>query len=165
MILVTVGTDMPFDRMVRVVDDWAGQQRRSDVFAQIGNTKWRPAHIPFSQFIEPDRFADLLRQATAIVAHAGMGTILSALSAGKPIIVMPRRASLGEQRNEHQLATANRLLQLGKVEVAFDEPELQKRLVALDRLGSKPRIGPCASEELVTSIQQFIHGTSRPLAN
>ena len=42
MILVTVGTDLPFDRMVRVVDDWAGETGRRDVFAQIGEGGWEP---------------------------------------------------------------------------------------------------------------------------
>ena len=46
--------------------------------------------------------------AAAIVAHAGMGTILTALETGKRLLVMPRRAALGEHRNDHQLATVSR---------------------------------------------------------
>ncbi len=37
MILVTVGTDGPFDRLIRIVDDWACRNNRSDIFAQIGD--------------------------------------------------------------------------------------------------------------------------------
>ncbi len=60
-----------------------------------------------------------MQAATAIVAHAGMGTILTALEMGKPLLVMPRRAALGEHRNDHQLATASRFAELGRVKVAF----------------------------------------------
>ena len=98
---------MPFDRMVRTIDAWASRVGRSDVFAQIGPTNWRPRHIEWTQFIEPQDFRRRVRDATIIVAHAGMGSIL-VLELGKPIIVMPRRGDLRETRNDHQLATALR---------------------------------------------------------
>ena len=43
MIFVTVGAQMPFDRMCKAVDAWAAKRGRSDVFAQIGETEWRPS--------------------------------------------------------------------------------------------------------------------------
>jgi UDP-N-acetylglucosamine transferase subunit ALG13 len=157
MIFVTVGTDMPFDRLVRVVDEWARVNHRTDVFAQIGETEWQPQHIAFSKFLTPPEFTKRFSSATTIVAHAGMGTILSALQWEKPILVMPRRASLGEQRNEHQLATASRLSGLGKVNVAMDEQELRARLDQLDTLQAREKIGAFASPELITALQNFIH--------
>ena len=54
-----------------------------------------------------------------IYAHAGMGTILSALKQDKPIIIVPRLASLKEHRNDHQIATAMRMDELGYVYVAY----------------------------------------------
>ncbi len=156
MILVTVGTDLPFDRMVKVVDAWAGETGRTDVFAQIGETDWKPQHLAFTPFIEPADFNVRFGQADVIVAHAGMGTILSALQWGKPLIVMPRRASLGEQRNEHQLATAKHLSALGKITVAFDEADLRHHLDHLDALAVKARVGPYASESLTQAIRDFI---------
>ena len=85
-----------------------------------------------------------------------MGTILSALHYGKPLLVMPRRAGLGEQRNDHQLATAARLLEMGKINVAFDEQELMHKLDRVDELAAGASIGPAASEELLAALRQFI---------
>lgn len=158
MILVTVGTDLPFNRLVQTVDEWAAAHGRKDVFAQIGETEWTPKHIPFVRFIEPVDFNKRFSEAEVIIAHAGMGTILSALKFGKPLIVMPRRASLGEQRNEHQLATARYLEALGKITVAFEESDLRRRLEALDQLEVKAGVGPYASRELTESIRHFIAG-------
>lgn len=161
MIFVTVGTDLPFDRLVRVVDEWAGASGRKDVFAQIGSSRWAPPHLPHSTFLPPDEFTRRFAEARVIVAHAGMGTILSALRWEKPILVMPRRAALGEQRNDHQLATARRLAAIGKVNVAMDEAELRGRLDALDELKAREPIGPHASPELLDAISRFItNGTS-----
>ena len=61
-----------------------------------------------------------------IVAHAGMGTIISAMQHQKPIIIFPRIAALGEHRNEHQMATAKKMKELGYVHVAFNEKELKE---------------------------------------
>lgn len=156
MIFVTVGTDLPFDRLVRVVDEWALANRRTDVFAQIGETEWQPAHIAYSKFLQPPEFTRRFSEATVIVAHAGMGTILSALQYEKPILVMPRRASLGEQRNEHQLATARRLSELGKVTVALDEADLRARLDRLDDLKPREKIGAYAGADLISALRGFI---------
>ena len=156
MLFVTVGTDMPFDRMVKVVDTWAGETGRKDVFAQIGRTEWRPKYINYQQFLEPPEFTQKFQTASVIVAHAGMGTILSALRYQKPILVMPRQASLGEQRNEHQLATARRLLDLGKVNVAFHEEELRDRLNRLGELEVRGSAGAYASPSLTNALREFI---------
>ena len=156
MIFVTVGTDMPFNRLVRVVDEWAKATGRDDVFAQIGDTDWQPAHIAWSKFLQPPEFAQRFAEAEVVVAHAGMGTILSALQWEKPILVMPRRALLGEQRNEHQLATVRRLSELGKINVAMDEAELRVNLDGLDRFRPKEKIAAYASDSLIIALREFI---------
>lgn len=156
MIFVTVGTELPFDRLVREVDAWAGEHARTDVFAQIGRTSWRPRFIQFSEFLDPPEFNRRFASASTIVAHAGMGTILSALRFEKPILVMPRRLSLGEHRNDHQLATVKSLLELGKINVALDERELRLQLSHLDQLQARDRTGPYASASLLSAVREFV---------
>ncbi len=156
MILVTVGAQMPFDRMTRAIDAWAAQRQRNDVFAQIGTTDFVPTHIEWTPFLNPRQFKEKVAQAKILVAHAGMGSILSALQAGKPILVMPRRGDLRETRNDHQVATAKRFSELGSVEVAFDEQELLAKLDSIDSMTSSKTISPWASDELIAGIQTFM---------
>ncbi len=156
MIFVTVGTDLPFNRLVRVVDQWAQSTSCNEVFAQIGDTDWQPAHIAWCNFLQPPEFTRRFAEAEVVVAHAGMGTILSALQWEKPILVMPRRASFGEQRNEHQLATAHHLSELDKINVAMDEIELRAMLDGLNHLRARPKIDAYASEPLIKTLQEFI---------
>lgn len=162
MIFVTVGTDLPFDRMVKVVDAWAAERGRTDVFAQIGVGGWRPKSISFAEALSPVEFKQRFVAARVIVGHAGMGTILSALHHGKPILVMPKKASLKEQRNEHQLATARRMMKMGNVAVAFDERELREKLDQLDDLIPKERIASTASGPLIEEIRRFVFPTDQP---
>jgi UDP-N-acetylglucosamine transferase subunit ALG13 len=156
MIFVTVGTDKPFDRMMKVVDRWAGESGRTDVFAQIGEGGWEPQYMPFVNFLEPVEFKTRFAQARLIIGHAGMGTILSALLHGKPILVMPKLARLGEHRNEHQTATAKRMMALGNVNVAFDEQEMLQKLGAVDMLQARNAIPPYASGPLIEGLRNFI---------
>jgi UDP-N-acetylglucosamine transferase subunit ALG13 len=156
MIFVTVGAQMPFDRMVQAVDEWAGRNNKTDIFAQIGHTAYRPRYIQWVNFLDPPEFRKYFQSAGVIVAHAGMGSIITALELGKPILVMPRRGDLAETRNDHQVATARQFRNLGYVAVALDETEMLEKLDQLDQLACGPRIGTQASPELLAALRQFI---------
>ncbi|MEY9753243.1 glycosyltransferase [Bradyrhizobium yuanmingense] len=156
MIFVTVGTQVQFDRLIRTVDEWAGARARSDVFAQIGPSNYPFKHIRAERFIDPSRFKSCVEAASVVIAHAGMGSIITALELGKRIIVMPRRASLGEHRNDHQIATAKQFAAQGRIEVAFEERELTDKLDQLDIVNRCERLGGEASPQLIMAIRSFI---------
>lgn len=136
LIFVTVGGQLSFDRLVHTVDRWAKDEGREDVFAQIGSSSSPPNHIQWERFLSPAEFQAKARESEVIIAHAGMGSILTALEFGKPIVVMPRRAHLGEHRNDHQWATVNRLGEDVGITVAADEGGL---VSVLDGLTELPR--------------------------
>ena len=158
MIFVTVGTQLPFDRLIKAIDHWASQNRTADVFAQIGPTKYEPQNIQWSRFIDAEGFRKRVEQADAIVAHAGMGSIITALELAKPIVVMPRCAHLGEHRNDHQVATAKRFQAQGSIHVAFDETEMSQKLRQIEQLEVLGDICSEASPQLISAVQEFIHG-------
>jgi UDP-N-acetylglucosamine transferase subunit ALG13 len=162
VIFVTVGSDEPFDRLILAVDRWAGEVGRRDVFAQVGRSRLRPKYIEHTSFLEPPIFADRLRQASVVVSHAGMGTILTALYHRRPLLVMPRRAAFGETRSDHQVATARQLRQLAKIHVAADEVSLFDELVRIDTFTAQEGIAAYAQPELISAIRSFIRDGSRP---
>lgn len=157
MIFVTVGSDIPFDRLIKAVDLWARKRNRHDIFAQVGRNGWKPKFITSAEILEPCDFAVRLAASSIVIGHAGMGTVLSALQQSKPIIVMPRRGHLGETRNDHQMATAHHLLAMGRVNVAYDEYELCQRLDHLEQLVPLELIAPYANPELTRNLRDFIY--------
>ena len=161
MIFVTVGAQMPFDRLVEAVDRWAGRQHGTDVFAQTGDGAYRPSHIQHVRHMAPHAFRAKMVAADLIVAHAGMGSILTALELGKPILVMPRRGDLMETRNDHQVATARKLSAFGRVTVAMDEHELAERLQQMGQIKPAEQIGPFASPSLLRVLRSYI-GRGKP---
>lgn len=160
-IFVTVGTELPFDRLIGAVDAWAGDRGRGDdVFAQIGVTVGAPEHFASSSSLEAQTFRRLFDSADLIVAHAGMGTILGALERARPLVVVPRRAELGEHRNDHQLATTQQLDELGLINVVNDEHDLVR---FMDDPGAVPRHGPIgasADPSLLDAVRNAVlHGS------
>lgn len=156
MIFVTVGTQGQFDRLIRTVDEWAGARATTDVFAQTGPSAYRARHIRAEPFIGPTEFRTRVESASLVVAHAGMGSIITALELGKRIIVMPRRAELGEHRNNHQVASAERFAQQGRIIVALNEKELVERLDQVGFTETAERLGAQASPHLIDTIRTFI---------
>lgn len=156
MILVIVGTQLPFDRMTLAVDNWCGAGPSREVFAQIGPTPWRPRYMKYAEYLDPAEYRRRLSEATLLIAHAGMGSIIDALSAGKPIIIMPRRAEYGEHRNNHQMATVSRFARYPGVYVATDEHELRRLLDSGMPLSAGMPISPHACPQLIRRLQSFI---------
>lgn len=153
---MTVGSQGPFDRLISAVDEWAALRGRSDIFAQIGTAKYVPKHIRFTEFVDPLECKRLVEDAQLVVAHAGIGSIISALESEKPIIVMPRRAQFREQRNDHQVATAKHFESTGQVLVAFEEKSLAEKLDYALTLGITERIRTEASPQLIAAIRSFL---------
>lgn len=164
MIFATVGTQGHFDRLIRTIDGWAGANGRTDVFAQTGPSDYRSEYIRTERFIDATEFRDRVEAASLVISHAGMGSIITALELGKRIIVMPRRASLGEHRNDHQLATAKRFADQGCITVAYTEKDLIERLDRLQALNETERLTSPASPHLISTIRGFI-GSGRAVAD
>lgn len=148
---------MPFDRLCKTVDAWGGERDRKDIFMQIGSTAWRPSNCEYVELLNPDEYADRVKQAEVLVMHAGTGSILAAMKYGKPIIVMPRVARLRETRNDHQLATVRRFKELSGITVALDEQELLQKLDTLHTVSKPEELSPSASKELISALRTFIH--------
>lgn len=162
MIFVTVGSQMPFDRLVRAVDEWAQRHPDVEVFGQIGKTDFVPAAMKWVKVLAPDEYLRYVGGCDLLVGHAGMGTVITAAEYGKPLLVMPRRGNLRETRNDHQVATARWLTMRPGIVVAMDASEL---VVALDRMSERPLVGDnqrtnaeATAEGLIDAVRRFIEG-------
>ena len=154
MIFCTIGTQAPFDRFVRIVDEVAASLNE-EVIAQVYKSEYQAKNIQTVDFLPPDEFNCLFSKARLIVAHAGMGTIISAMRQHKSIIIFPRIAALGEHRNEHQLATAQKMKELGYVYVANNAEEL-KELLIQPNLKPLHELGDFASQSLIDELCRII---------
>ncbi|MEX2336231.1 MAG: glycosyltransferase [Fulvivirga sp.] len=159
MILLTIGTTESFDRLVEAMDIITPRLDNTPVIAQISETAYLIRNMSTVGFLSPSEYYRLFNSASLIISHAGMGTIISALMWKKPIIVMPRRSSLGEANSDHQYATAKRLAELNYIRVAHDQEQLMKliKLTLNDKFLDPISIGSFASDRLINSLKKFIN--------
>lgn len=155
MIFATVGTQLPFDRLIRALDDWQAQHPDEPVEAQIGPSQLHPKHLRYRSHLPPAEVERLTRECRVVVAHAGMGSVLTALRFRKPIILVPRKASLGEHRNDHQMATARWLERTPGVRIAWEVGDMPALLDMPVNADTVAEISPHAQDQLVHRLRDF----------
>lgn len=143
MIFLTVGTQLPFDRLLDAMDRIAADSDQR-VIAQAGAgadaLRWPSMEIHTR--LTPRVFEGLFSEADVVVGHAGIGTVLSAQAHERPLIVCPRRFDLGEHRNDHQLATARHLEGRPGIYVAWWPEEIASILKQELRLPASETANP-----------------------
>ncbi|MBI1402051.1 MAG: glucuronosyltransferase [Porphyrobacter sp.] len=160
MIIVTVGMQLGFDRLIAAVDALA-PGLGMPVIAQTGKGSYRPQHMEARASIAPAEFEALVGEARLIVAHAGIGTVLTAARCRKPIVLVPRRAELGEHRNDHQLATVRKLAGRPGILVAEQEGLLAGRIAEGLALEDWSAASSPTAQRLHGALAAFIE--NRPL--
>lgn len=156
MIFLTVGTQFPFDRLVRAVDDIFEQGLiNEELFAQIGESKYKPRNFEYVEFLDTRLFDDWMQKASGIIGHAGMGTITMALDRKKPLLVMPRLKEYGEVVNDHQVAIARKFSELGHILAVYDVEDLLNGICRLkDFVAIQRKINPQA---VADRIRRFLN--------
>jgi len=132
-VLVALGTDEhPFERAVDLVGRLRADHR---LVIQHGHTPPRDwTDVTWLDFVPFEAIRDLMRDADVVVCHAGVGTIMTALSFGRRPVVVPRFAGRGEHVDDHQLQIVETLSQRGLV-VPVEEDDIAAA-VATARHGS-----------------------------
>ena len=166
MIFATVGTQLPFDRLLAGLDSWAALNPGVPILAQTGRTARRFHHLSAVRELDQSAFRARFAEARLVVAHAGMGTILSATELGKPVILMPRLARFGEHRNDHQRDTAAEMARLSNVTVVEDGEALHAALDAARArgfafAGDTPGTAEAAAP-LIAALRDFVWSGAAP---
>lgn len=126
MIFVTVGGQLPFDRLIDAVNKFALGIEEPVLAQTLTHRQW--SHIETVHSLSPDAFGARCHEARVIVGHAGIGTYLTARELGKPLVIVPRRALLREHRSDHQMDTAEALEGQPGVSVAWEIDDLGSAL-------------------------------------
>jgi UDP-N-acetylglucosamine--N-acetylmuramyl-(pentapeptide) pyrophosphoryl-undecaprenol N-acetylglucosamine transferase len=148
-VLVTFGTQRGFpfrraaERLARLLPQVTAPD--AEVLWQTGFTYVADLGIDGVALLPPDDLAAAAAEADVVIAHAGLGSALLALDAGRCPLLLPRRLHRGEHTDDHQTQLADDLDRRG-LAVARD-PD---RLTAEDLLhAASLRATPLATPALV----------------
>ena len=123
---VSVGNaHQPFGRLLEAVSRVAVRLPQP-VIVQHGYTPFDdPActHVPF---LGMEEFIQRVGDAELLIMHAGAGSVIHAVGAGKIPVIMPRRVAYGEHVNDHQVEFAQALAAAGKVVMVENPGDLER---------------------------------------
>ncbi|MCC7570190.1 beta-1,4-galactosyltransferase [Candidatus Micrarchaeota archaeon] len=151
-IFVTIGTALPFDRLIKELDDVTGKNKWT-VNAQIGNSTCEPNNFKATfQFLKPSDLKKEIDSAEVVVMHAGVGTILDLINIDRKCVLVPRLKQFGEAVDDHQLQICKELEKQGAV-VCYDMENLEKSIKKAKPLS---KIDPKEYKQLKSNINKYI---------
>ncbi len=158
MIYVTVGTMfLDFKRLIEKMDDIANKTQER-VIIQTGLGTTFPKHCEHFDFKPREEVMALQCEARVIVCHAGIGSVLDALEARRPLIVVPRRKQYHEHMNDHQLDLAEGIRMRGWGRAVHDVNDLE------DACANPPAPPPdsyqSSKHRLVSAVREFVERTA-----
>jgi UDP-N-acetylglucosamine transferase subunit ALG13 len=157
LILVTVGTQLTFDRLIKAVEAWAIENDYTDIVFQTGTNAYKPKVGNTYDFINASQMDKYFSAAELVIGHAGMGTILTCLTNSKPLVIMPRLFKYDEHRNDHQVGTFDKVKKIVGIISAKEESELGACIsAALELDVSTISIGDFAEHKLIKYIQSKV---------
>ena len=130
MILVTLGTqDKSFVRLLQAIDKEIEKGNIKDkVLVQAGYTKYKSKNMEIFKSVSSDRLEELMEEASLIITHGGVGSILTALKHHKKVIATPRLSKYNEHTNDHQKQIIEEFGRLGYILPLKDLTKLDKIL-------------------------------------
>lgn len=126
MIFVTVGTQgFQLNRLLKQIDLLIEDGSLTEpVFAQIGHSDYVPKHYEYRRFLGVREFEKTLREASLVITHSGVATIVKAKKLHKPVIVFPRLAKYKEHVDDHQVQITENFVEQGLILGCKDESNL-----------------------------------------
>jgi UDP-N-acetylglucosamine transferase subunit ALG13 len=157
MIFVTVGTStFPFDRLMRCVDALDVSEQ---LVVQHGASGFVPRASIARQFMSYVDVVENMHRARVVVAHGGVGSILTAIHAGKRPLVVPRLRRYSEAVDDHQVGLARRLADSGIVILVDDLSELGAYVAAVPESLASATM----TSDLADAVGEYVNAVLGPV--
>lgn len=130
MIFITLGSQkFQFNRLLKAVDELvAAGKIKDEVFAQIGYSDYKPMNYKYEQFLDREKFSQVMDKAEIVITHGGTGAIIGAVKKGKKVIAVPRLAKYGEHVDNHQLQLVGQFKELNLICKCQDCAKLEEAI-------------------------------------
>ena len=156
MILVMLGTqNNSFHRLLEEIDKLINDGLiKEDVVVQAGYTKYESTNMKIFDFISSDELDKLEQQASCIITHGGVGSIIGSIEKNKKVIAVPRLKQYGEHVNDHQLDIVQSFDKLGYIIGITDVSQLGDALQQIETFEPKKYIQNTGN--IISIVQDFI---------
>ncbi len=159
---VSVGNAIqPFSRLIDGVIAIADQLPQP-VVIQYGHTTLLGSDgINAFAFMNMDEFIAQVTSAELLIMHAGAGSLIHAIQAGKVPVVMPRLSDLGEHVDNHQVEFTSALAGNRSIVVAHSVAELLDAAEEAQKLQGVFTLKPKQQPKIMNMVGDLLKSLAR----
>lgn len=155
LILILTGTAKPFPRLLEAVSYCVKNNLiKEEVMAQIGVTNFKDKNIKTFDFVTSKELSKLIDEASIIITHGGVGTIIDCLKKNKKILAVPRLKKYKEVANDHQIQIINEFGNKGYIIPVYDLSNLSDKINEAKTF--KPNIYKSNKTNFVKEVRNYI---------
>lgn len=159
MILVLLGTqNNSFHRLLEEVDkNIKDGTIKEEVIVQSGYTKFQSHRMRIIDLMSKEQLAEFQEEATLIITHGGVGSIVSSIEKGKKVIAVPRMHEYGEHVNNHQKEIVEDFNNKGYI-IGIENVEDLKGAIIKSKTFEPVKYQP-NNQKMLKIIENFIENT------
>lgn len=156
MILVLLGTqENSFHRLLEEVQKCIDKKViNEEVVVQAGSTKFESKDMKIFKLVSAEKLNKYMEQASYVITHGGVGSILTCLKMGKKVIAVPRYKKYNEHVNDHQLQIVQTFDGQGLIKGIKDVSKLEEAIKEIPKF--KPEKFVSNTQNVINIIDEFI---------
>lgn len=156
MILVMLGTqNNSFVRLLEEIENLIKKDIiTEEVIIQAGYTKYETDKMKILDLIPKDELEKLIKDASFVITHGGVGSITMSLKLGKKVIAVPRKHKHNEHVNDHQEEIVNLFNQKKYLIGINDVNKLEDAIKNIETFEPKKFVSN--NDKIITLIKNYI---------
>lgn len=156
MILVLLGTqNNSFHRLLEEVEKNINEGTiNEEVIVQAGYTKFKSHKMRIIDLISKEQLEQFQEEASLIITHGGVGSIITSIKKGKKVIAVPRMHEYGEHVNNHQVQIVKNFDEQGYI-IGIERVEDLKQAIIKSK-EFKPKKYQTNNDKMLKIIEDFI---------
>ena len=156
MILVLLGTqNNSFHRLLEEVEKNINEGTiNEEVIVQAGYTKFKSHKMRIIDLISKEQLEQFQEEASLIITHGGVGSIITSIKKGKKVIAVPRMHEYGEHVNNHQIQIVKNFDEQGYIIGIERVEDLKQAIIKSKKF--KPKKYQTNNDKMLKIIEDFI---------
>ena len=157
MILVTLGTqDQQFYRILEALENKLDKHLIDDeVVVQAGcSADFKSKHMKIFDLIPMDEFDEMIKKCDLLIAHGGVGSIITGLKNNKKVIAAARLSKYNEHVNDHQLQIIDNFSREGYILKLDNFDDIDKLIKESSKF--KPKMFKSNTDNMIDLIDREI---------
>ena len=159
MILVLLGTqNNSFHRLLEEVEkNIEDKTIKEEVIVQAGYTKYESNKMKIMDLMSKEQLSKFQDEASLIITHGGVGSIVSSIEKSKKVIAVPRKHEYGEHVNNHQIQIVKDFNDKGYI-IGIENVEDLKETIIKSKTFEPVKYQP-NNQKMLKIIENFIENT------